>query len=145
MEDELESGVETYHAEFGMAVLMDPHSGQILAMASSPGFNLNSPERSTTAQRRNRVIADNFEPGSTFKIFPAAAMLEENIKKPNDIVFCENGSYKFFNHVVHDSKGYGWLSFRKVIELSSNIGMVKLTKDVPNNIFYRYFIKEFFS
>ena len=138
VEDELESGVETYHAEFGMAVLMDPHSGQILAMASSPGFNLNSPERSTTAQRRNRVIADNFEPGSTFKIFPAAAMLEENIKKPNDIVFCENGSYKFFNHVVHDSKGYGWLSFRKVIELSSNIGMVKLTKDVPNNIFYRY-------
>ena len=138
VEDELDQGVRDYNAKFGMAVLMNPTTGEVLAMASSPGFNLNKPENSTTAQRRNRVITDIFEPGSTFKIFPAAILLQENLKKPNDIVFCENGSYKYHNHVVHDSKKHGWLSFNKVIELSSNIGMVKLSSNIPNNTFYRY-------
>jgi cell division protein FtsI/penicillin-binding protein 2 len=138
VEDELELGVKANNADLGMAVLMDPQTGQVLAMATSPGYNLNNPEHSAISHRRNRVIADNFEPGSTFKIFPAAALLQENIKKEDDIVFCENGYYKFYNHVIHDSKKYGWLSFRKVIELSSNIGMLKLALEVPNNTFYKY-------
>ena len=138
VDDELERGVKNNNANYGMAVLMDPNTGEILAMSSTPGFNLNKPSRSTTEQRRNRTITDIFEPGSTFKVFPAAALLQENIKKPNDIVFCDNGSYKFYDHVVHDTKKYGWLSFRKVVENSSNIGMVKLTADLSNKIFYRY-------
>jgi cell division protein FtsI/penicillin-binding protein 2 len=138
VEDELEQGVKKYNARYGMAVLMNPNTGEILAMASSPGFDLNRAARSTTEQRRNRVIADIFEPGSTFKIFPAAALLQENLKKPNDIVFCENGSYKYYDHTVNDSKKYGWLSFKKVIENSSNIGMVKLSTDISSRTFYRY-------
>jgi len=138
VDDELEHGVKAYNAKFGMAILMDVNSGEILAMSSTPGFNLNKPSRSTVDQRRNRTITDIFEPGSTFKVFPAAALLQENIKKPNDIVFCENGSYKFYDHVVHDKKKYGWLSFRKVVENSSNIGMVKLTSDLSTRTFYRY-------
>jgi cell division protein FtsI/penicillin-binding protein 2 len=117
---------------------MEPNTGEIFAMSSTPGFNLNKPSRSTTDQRRNRTITDIFEPGSTFKVFPAAALLQENLKKPKDIVFCENGSYKFYDHVVHDTKGYGWLSFKRVVENSSNIGMVKLTADLSNRTFYRY-------
>jgi cell division protein FtsI/penicillin-binding protein 2 len=142
VDDELERGVKTHNAKFGMAVLMDPNTGEILAMSSTPGFNLNKPSKSSTDQRRNRTITDIFEPGSTFKVFPAAALLQENLKKPNDIVFCENGSYKFYDHVVHDTKKYGWLSFKKVVENSSNIGMVKLTADISNRKFYRY-IKNF--
>ena len=142
VDDELERGVKTHNAKFGMAVLMDPNTGEVLAMSSTPGFNLNKPSKSSTDQRRNRTITDIFEPGSTFKVFPAAALLQENLKKPNDIVFCENGSYKFFDHVVHDTKKYGWLSFKKVVENSSNIGMVKLTADISNRKFYRY-IKNF--
>jgi cell division protein FtsI/penicillin-binding protein 2 len=138
VDDELERGVKTYNAKFGMAVLMDPNTGEILAMSSSPGFNPNKPSRSTTDQRRNRTITDIFEPGSTFKVFPAAALLQENLKKPDDIVFCENGSYKFYDHVVHDTKKHGWLSFRKVVEYSSNIGMVKLTADISSRKFYKY-------
>jgi cell division protein FtsI/penicillin-binding protein 2 len=142
VDDELERGVKDHNAKFGMAVLMDPNTGEILAMSSTPGFNLNKASRSSTDQRRNRTITDIIEPGSTFKVFPAAALLQENLKKPNDIVFCENGSYKFFDHVVHDTKKYGWLSFRKVVENSSNIGMVKLTADISTRKFYRY-IKNF--
>ncbi len=138
VEDELERGVKKYQAKYGMAVLMDPNTGEILAISSNPGFDLNRPQASTTSQRRNRAIADIFEPGSTFKVFPAAALLQENLKKPNDIVFCHNGSFKYYSHTVHDSKKYGWLTFRKVIEKSSNIGMVKLSADLSNRTFYRY-------
>jgi len=138
VDDELERGVKAHNAKYGMAVLMNPNTGEILAMSCTPGFNLNKPSRSTTDQRRNRTITDIFEPGSTFKVFPAAALLQENIKKPNDIVFCDNGSFKFYDHVVHDTKKHGWLSFRKVVEYSSNIGMVKLTMDLSNRTFYRY-------
>ena len=67
-----------------MAVLMDPNTGEVLAMASGPGFNLNKPESSTPAQRRNRVITDIFEPGSSFKFVTAAAALEEGKVKPED-------------------------------------------------------------
>ena len=142
VDDELGRGVKLHNAKFGMAILMDPNTGEILAMSSTPGFNLNKPSRSTAEQRRNRTITDIIEPGSTFKVFPAAALLQENLKKPNDIVFCENGSYKFYDHTVNDTKKYGWLSFKKVVENSSNIGMVKLTADISTRKFYRY-IKNF--
>jgi cell division protein FtsI/penicillin-binding protein 2 len=138
VDDELERGVIANNANFGMAILMDPNTGEILAMSSTPGFDPNKPSRSTTDERRNRPVTDIFEPGSTFKVFPAAALLQENVKKPNDIVFCENGSFKFYDHIVHDTKKYGWLSFRKVVENSSNIGMVKLTEDLSARTFYKY-------
>lgn len=138
VEDELDLGIKKYDADFGMAILMNPISGEILAMYSSPGFDPNNPGFSEIDQRKNRTIVDIFEPGSTFKIFPAAIMLQENIKKPNDIVFCENGSYRFYNHTINDSKKYAWLSFRKVIENSSNIGMVKLSADISKYTLYKY-------
>jgi cell division protein FtsI/penicillin-binding protein 2 len=138
IEDELDKGVEKYNAKYGMAVMMNPRTGEILAMYSSPGFDPNNAANSSVSARRNRVITDIFEPGSTFKIFPAAALLQENIKKPDDIVFCENGKYRYYKHTVNDSKKYAWLSFQRVIENSSNIGMVKLSADISRNTFYQY-------
>jgi cell division protein FtsI/penicillin-binding protein 2 len=142
VQDEIDRGVKRYHASYGMAVMMNPGTGEILAMYSSPGFDPNNASSSSISHRRNRVITDIFEPGSTFKIFPAAALLQENLKKPNDIVFCENGKYRFYDHTVDDSKKYAWLSFRRVIENSSNIGMVKLSADMTKNTLYQY-IKNF--
>jgi cell division protein FtsI (penicillin-binding protein 3) len=142
VQDEVDLGVKKYHAKYGMAVMMNPMSGEILAMYCSPGFDPNNASASSISQRRNRVITDIFEPGSTFKIFPAAALLQENIKKPDDIVFCENGKYRYYNHTVNDSKKHAWLSFQKVVENSSNIGMVKLSADISKNTFYQY-IKNF--
>ena len=142
VEDELDLGVKKYNAGYGMAVLMNPSTGEILAMYSSPGFDPNNAAASSVEHRRNRVITDIFEPGSTFKIFPAAALLQKNIKKPDDIVFCENGKYLYYNHTVNDSKKHAWLSFRRVIEYSSNIGMVKLSAEISKNTLYQY-IKNF--
>ena len=142
VEDELDQGVKKYNGSWGIAVLMNPFTGEILAMYSSPGFNPNESRASTPEQRRNRVITDIIEPGSTFKLFPAAALLQERIKGPDSIVFCENGKFRYYNHTVNDTKKYGWLSFRKVFELSSNIGMVKLSTDISKSTFYQY-IKNF--
>jgi cell division protein FtsI/penicillin-binding protein 2 len=138
VEDELDIGVKKYKAQYGIAVMMDPISGEILAMYSSPGYDPNNPYKSSVSQRKNRAIVDIFEPGSTFKVFPAAALLLENIMKPDDIVFCNNGSYRFYNHTINDSKKYGWLSFKKVIENSSNIGMVKMTAELSKYKLYKY-------
>jgi cell division protein FtsI (penicillin-binding protein 3) len=136
--ENLKIGVKKYNAKSGIGILMKPRTGEILAMCAYPAFNPNYPSRSKPEHRRNSFVADVFEPGSTFKLFPIAALLQEGIKKSNDIVFCENGSYKYFDHTVRDSKKYGWLSLQRVFENSSNIGMVKLVQDLPKNIFYRY-------
>ena len=138
VEDEVENGVKKYNAIYGIALLMDPYTGEILAMCSYPGYNPNEPASSSSENRKNRAITEIFEPGSTFKIFPAAALLQERLAKPDDIIFCENGSFKYHNHTVHDSKKYGWLTFKKVIEFSSNIGMVKFSEYISRNMFYRY-------
>ncbi len=138
VEEELDRSVRNLNAHSGLAVLLNPNSGEILAMYSSPGYNPNDPGESTSEQRKNRAIMDIFEPGSTFKIFPAAALLQEGLKKPGDMVFCENGNYRVYKHNINDHQRYGWLSFRKVIQNSSNIGMAKLTIDLPKNQFYKY-------
>ncbi len=140
VEDELSKGVRKYRAKSGIAVLMNPNTGEVLAMGSYPGYDPNKPARSKSENRRNRAVTDVFEPGSTFKVFSAAALLQEHIKKPQDIVYCEAGSYQFYDHVVHDTKKHGWLSFQKVFEKSSNIGMVRLVEEMPKNLFYRYLI-----
>jgi cell division protein FtsI (penicillin-binding protein 3) len=138
LEDELKAGVVKSNAQSGIGVLLNPQTGEVLAMSSYPTFNPNQPQTSQIDNRRNRAITDVFEPGSTFKIFSAAALLQEGIKKPDDIVFCDQGAYKFYNHIIHDSKSHGWLSFERVIENSSNIGMVKLMKELPDLSFYKY-------
>jgi len=138
VEDELEAAVKKTRANYGIAVLMEPNSGKVLSICSSPGYNPNNPGNSIPENRKMRSISESFEPGSTFKVFPAAALLQEGIKRADDIVFCENGSYKFRGHVINDTKPHAWLTFKRVIENSSNIGMVKLTADLPKHTLYRY-------
>jgi cell division protein FtsI (penicillin-binding protein 3) len=136
--ENLKNGVKKYNAKSGIGVLMKPQTGEILAMCAYPAFNPNNPSKSKPEHRRNSFVADVFEPGSTFKLFPVAALLQEGIKKSDDIVFCENGKYQYYDHTVTDSKKYGWLSLQRVFENSSNIGMVKLVQELPSNIFYKY-------
>ncbi len=138
VENALEEGVRRTRAKSGMAVVLDPNTGQVLAMANAPGFDPNHPGGSGSFYKRNRVVTDAFEPGSTMKMFTSAAILQERLHKPDDIVFCKNGKLKLYNHTIRDTKKHGWLSFRKVIEKSSNIGMIKLAKDLAPNTLFRY-------
>jgi cell division protein FtsI (penicillin-binding protein 3) len=141
-EKELKKGVIKSQAKGGMALVMNPKTGEVLAMANYPTFNLNAFKEVQAANRRNQTLTDTFEPGSTFKTFLMAAALDEKKFSINDMIFCENGNFRVGNHVIHDVHPYGWLSFQDVLKVSSNIGATKIGKKVGPKNFYSY-IKNF--
>lgn len=137
-ERELDNAVKTYHAKAGSIVVLDPRTGAILAMANRPSFDLNSHAEAGADQLRNRSVCDLFEPGSVFKIVTLSAALEERKVSEEDRFFCENGAYKVASHLLHDHRPHGWLTFREVIEQSSNIGTVKVAQILGPETLYRY-------
>jgi cell division protein FtsI (penicillin-binding protein 3) len=137
-ETELGRGVEKWGAKGGMAIAMDPWSGKILAMASFPTFNPNQFIQYRSKSWRNRALSDIFEPGSLFKAFLAAAALEEQVVRPSDSFFCENGSYKVSDRTIHDISKHGWLTFQQIIKFSSNIGASKVGEKMGKERLYRY-------
>jgi cell division protein FtsI (penicillin-binding protein 3) len=141
-ETELDRGVEKWGAKGGMAIAMDPLTGKILAMASYPTFNPNQFIQSRAKSWRNGAVSDVFEPGSLFKVFLAAAALEEHLVRPSDSFFCENGSYTVYDRTIHDTSKHGYLTFQQIIKFSSNIGASKVGEKMGKKRFYRY-ISEF--
>jgi cell division protein FtsI (penicillin-binding protein 3) len=127
-ERELRIGVEQNRAEGGTVIVMDPNSGEILALANWPTFNPNSFGRAEDEERRNRAIQDLYEPGSTFKIVTASAALEEHVIKPSDVIECGPGRITFGSRVIDEYAGhnYGALPFTDVIVKSSNVGAIKV-------------------
>jgi cell division protein FtsI (penicillin-binding protein 3) len=126
-EKALAESVKEFSAKSGMAVVMDPRTGALLAMAQVPLFNPNALSGSNRKVWRNRIITDPFEPGSTMKIFSAAAAIESGSCSSSSIFYCENGAYRMGNHIIHDSHEHGWLSLQQIIKYSSNIGAVKFS------------------
>lgn len=137
-EQQLDKAFNTYHAKGASIIVMDPHTGQILALANRPTFDLNDYANSLKDSRRNRAICDLFEPGSVFKIVTASAAIEEKKVSEEDKFFCENGSYKVATHTLHDHRPHGWLTFREVIGQSSNIGTSKVAQVLGKDILYKY-------
>lgn len=137
-ERELDMAFKVYHARGASIVVMDPHTGAILALANRPTFDLNEYSKTDREQIRNRIICDIFEPGSVFKIITLSAALEEKEAREEDKFFCENGSYKVSVHTLHDHRPHGWLTFREVIEQSSNIGTTKVAQILGPEKIYRY-------
>ncbi|MBF0531151.1 MAG: transpeptidase family protein [Deltaproteobacteria bacterium] len=125
-EKALAQAVEKFNAKGGMALVVQPQSGEILASAIVPDFNPNLYQTYAPAQRRNRVITDTFDPGSTFKVFIVSGALEDALVKPQDNIYCENGAYMIDRHVIHDTHPYGILPVSKIIKFSSNIGALKI-------------------
>ncbi len=125
-EKALEEAVSKFSAKSGIAIVMVPRSGAILALAHVPLFNANAFSKYNRDHWRNRAITDPFEPGSTLKIFSAAAALESGAISPQSIFFCENGKYRIGNNTIHDTHSYGWLTLQKIVKYSSNIGIVKV-------------------
>ncbi|MCC6543368.1 MAG: penicillin-binding protein 2 [Nitrospirae bacterium] len=126
-EKELEAAVEGHNAAGGVGIVMEPYTGAILAMAVSPKFNPNTPDKFGAGGWRNRAITDVYEPGSTFKIVTASAALEEKLYSPNEIVHDGSGSMNIGTAVIHDPHPKGKpMTFREVISHSSNIGSAKI-------------------
>jgi cell division protein FtsI (penicillin-binding protein 3) len=137
-ERELDKAYKIHRAKAASIVVMDPYTGAILAMANRPTYDLNVFSKANKEQIRNRSVCDVFEPGSVFKIVTASAALEEKKVTEQDTFFCENGAYKFAGHVLHDHKSHGTLTFKEVIEQSSNIGTVKVAQLLGPTLFHKY-------
>jgi cell division protein FtsI (penicillin-binding protein 3) len=108
----------------GMAVALDPGTGEVLALASYPVANANAPR---TADRiRNRPVTDSFEPGSTVKTFSIAAALDAGALSPREAIDCGTGRWAIGSHVIHDHEGLGWTGPSRVLAQSSNVGAAKI-------------------
>lgn len=125
-EKELAKAVESSGAKGGTAIVMDPRTGKVLAMANYPTFNLNAHSSYAPQIWRNRAVADSFEPGSTFKVLLIASALEEKVIRPGDSFNCEGGSYNIGGRTIHDTHKYGRLSIADILKYSSNIGAAKI-------------------
>lgn len=138
VEKELRKGIENAAAESGIAIAMEPFTGEILAMASYPTFNPNDLTTFSPEAARNRAIADIYEPGSTIKAVTAAALLEEQLISPSDSVDGRNGTLRIKNHVIRDAHPLGKTDFRHALIHSSNVIFALLGKKLSTHQFYRY-------
>lgn len=143
LEKELYSSIEKYSASSAIGIIMDPFTGEVLAMANVPRFNPNTPGNYTPGAWRNRAITDVYEPGSTFKVVVASGALEERLFSPEEIIHDGSGRAVFGRAVMHDPHPSGEpLTFRDVIVHSSNIGAAKIGTQLGEKTFYKY-IKAF--
>ena len=141
VERELKEGIEAMNAEKGMAILMNPETGEILAMASYPFIDPNSYGMYPEANRRNMPIWYTYEPGSTMKVFLAASALEENKVSPDSMFDCELGRRKIGAKVIKDVKPHGTITFSDVVRVSSNIGASKIGELLGREKYHSYLKK----
>jgi cell division protein FtsI (penicillin-binding protein 3) len=138
-ERELDAAYRRTHAKAAMAVVLEPRTGDVLAIAIRPTFNPNTfLEAPSRDHWRNRAVTDPFEPGSTFKVILAAAALEEGVVRPDDRIYGENGSITVAKTTIHDWKKYGWLTFSEVLQNSSNVGTIKVGLALGRDRYHRY-------
>ena len=138
VENEIDAAMAEYRPQKATIILMRPQTGEILAMANRPNFDLNLRSEAKPEEMKNRAIIDMMEPGSTFKIVAAAAVLNEHKLRPDSTIFCENGLWNFGGAALHDHRAFSDLSVRDVLIKSSNIGAAKLALTIGEQKFYEY-------
>ncbi|MDD5307088.1 MAG: penicillin-binding transpeptidase domain-containing protein [Deltaproteobacteria bacterium] len=138
VERELEATIHAFEAKAGHVVMMDPYTGEILALANWPTYNPNTLSASGQPERRNRAVLDVFEPGSSFKVFTLAAALNSGAVRPDDMTFCENGRYEISGVKIHDDHPDGWLTPTQCLKRSSNICFAKLAAKLGAERLYHY-------
>jgi len=138
VEEELAPAMAKHGAQSVSAIVVRPRTGEILAMASLPTFDPNEAGRWPAANRRNRIITDTFEPGSTFKTVTLAGALNDGSVRLTDMYDCENGAFYFAGRVLHDHEHYPVLSVEQIIAKSSNIGTAKVAIKMGKERVYKY-------
>jgi cell division protein FtsI/penicillin-binding protein 2 len=139
VESELDTAVKQYKPVGAVAILMRPQTGEILAIANRPCFDLNDLDAAKPEQMRNNAIISMVEPGSTFKIVTAAAAINEHEASLDSMIFCENGHFNYGGRTLHDhGHGYGELTVEDILAKSSNIGAAKLAMRLGDQRLYDY-------
>lgn len=137
-EYELAEGIMESHAEGGTVIAIHPATGEVLAMASYPTFDPNHNNNILPEAMRLQGITDIYEPGSTFKLITACALIEEGILKPDSKVNGMGGSYRIGNYEIKDSHPMYKMSFSEALEQSSNIVFAKNSDNLSSDKFYKY-------
>ena len=139
-EEELSKGVEQFAAESGRCIILQPRTGEVLAMANFPSIDPNKLQEYTPEKARNRAVTDLYEPGSTFKIVAMSAALNEGLYEPDDMINAENGSWLYNAKLkpIVDDHPYASLTLRGAFEHSSNIVSAKLANKLGDERFYKY-------
>ncbi len=138
VEQALENLMEENNAEAAWAIMQNVRTGEILAMASRPSFDLNSFRFSSAEERRNRAITHVYEPGSTFKPLVVAAAIDAGIVAPDDLIDCENGRWYYMGRPLNDTQAHAELTVRDIIKKSSNIGSAKIALEMGNEMIEEY-------
>jgi cell division protein FtsI/penicillin-binding protein 2 len=138
LEDELESAFEELEPNSAVGVMVDPRTGEVLAMASRPSFDPNNLGDSPMASRLNQALMAVLEPGSTFKIVVASAALTEGVVDGRTQIFCENGRFFYAGRTLRDVHGHGQMGVRDILVKSSNIGSAKMALMLGEDRFYEY-------
>ena len=141
VERELKEGIEEMGGEKGMAIVMNPETGEVLAMASYPFVDPNSYSKFPVKNRRNLPVWYAYEPGSTMKVFLAASAIEDKKVNPNSQFNCENGRRKIGSAVIKDIKPRGTLTVSEIVKYSSNIGASKIGELMGRDSYYKYLKK----
>lgn len=132
LERQLDDVMETWTPFSACGAVLDPRTGDVLAMASRPDFDPNAPAPDRPDAYRNRVIADIYEPGSTIKPMFVAWGVEHGLLSRDQTIDCEQGEYRMGRRLLHDHHRYGRLSLTDVLVKSSNIGMAKVGEILGN-------------
>ena len=142
VEEELEKLFKQFTPKSVSAVVQDVKTGDILAIANCPTFDLNKVGQATPASRKNYALINAYEPGSLFKVITASVALNEKVVDMDEVIYCEQGAYYIGGHTLHDAHPYDSLTFTDVIAKSSNIGTAKVATRLEPDVFYNY-ITEF--
>ena len=137
-EQALAEAVSKSHAKSGTAIVLDPHTGEILALANAPSFDPNNPGTTRPEARANGALGNIYEPGSTFKIVAYSAALEKGLVKPDDKIDCQMGSITVAKRLIHDHHAFGLLTVTEALEKSSNVGAIKLGLKVGDASMYDF-------
>lgn len=137
-EKELDRAMVKWRAAAASVIVMDPFTGEILALANRPSYDPNRPGSASNSERRNRAITDCYEPGSTFKIVIGAGSLEEKIVRPNSLFDVSRGGIEAGGKTIRDVHQYGVLSFQEVIQKSSNVGSIMVGMKLGKERIYQY-------
>ena len=137
-ERELERVLLETQAAAGVVIVLDPFTGEVLAMANRPAFNPNRFAASPSGRWRNRAVTDAFEPGSIFKIVTAAAGLQERAVDPDEVLDCGHGAIEIAGVRINDHEVFDKLTFRNAVARSSDIGMIRVAQRVGRDNFSRY-------
>lgn len=138
LESELDSAFRELKPEGACGIIVNPKTGEILAMANRPTFDLNDINSAKHEEMRNRTITDMVEPGSTFKIVVSSAALTEKVVNSKTEIYCEDGHFSYGNRILRDHHGYGNMTVEQILMKSSNIGSAKMGLMLGEERFYKY-------